>query len=211
MRNAVKNPEQMGTRSSRRSTRRRWSSSAAATARCRRTIDDFLGTRHGVRPAAARHRQQLRADARHSARPATARSRSSPRASRGASTSAASTATISSTPPRSACAPLVAESVPHGLKRYLGRVGYLLWAGWSAGEFQCLPAEGRRRRAHATVCGRPRCGSPTAAIHGGIELIEERRRRKRRDHRPGGARARACRTWLELVSPRRSSCAVATT
>ena len=33
----------------------------------------------------------------------------------------ASTATISSMPPRSACRPLIADSVPHGLKSMLGR------------------------------------------------------------------------------------------
>src|SRR5205085_2105269 len=33
-------------------------------------------------------------------------------------------------------APVIAESVPHGLKRSLGRLGYLLWAGWSAASFK---------------------------------------------------------------------------
>ena len=58
-------------------------------------VDHFVGHGHGVRPPAARHRQQLRADARHAARPRRRGRRH--RQGRGAagSTSAASTATIS--------------------------------------------------------------------------------------------------------------------
>ena len=68
-------------------------------------------------------------------------------------------------------APKVAESVPHGLKRKLGRLGYLLWAGWSAANFRAFRVkleDGKRIvRMWATEVR-----IANGRYHGGIELIE---------------------------------------
>ena len=68
-------------------------------------------------------------------------------------------------------APKVAESVPQGLKRKLGRLGYLLWAGWSAANFRAFRVkleDGKRIvRMWATEVR-----IANGRFHGGIELIE---------------------------------------
>ena len=68
-------------------------------------------------------------------------------------------------------APVVAETVPHGIKRRLGRLGYLLWAGWSAASFSAFRLkidDGRRRwRMWATEVR-----IANGRFHGGVELIE---------------------------------------
>jgi len=68
-------------------------------------------------------------------------------------------------------APIVADTVPHGIKRYLGRVGYLLWAGWSAANFQAFRlAIDDGRSAHRFWATEARIAN--GRFHGGIELIE---------------------------------------
>ena len=68
-------------------------------------------------------------------------------------------------------APKVAETVPHGLKRRLGRLGYLMWAGWSAASFNAfrvlVEVGGRRRKLWATEVR-----IANGRFHGGVELIE---------------------------------------
>ena len=68
-------------------------------------------------------------------------------------------------------APEVAKTVPHGLKRKLGRMGYLLWAGWSAASFNAFRLQiddGRRvRRLWATEVR-----IANGRFHGGVELVE---------------------------------------
>jgi len=68
-------------------------------------------------------------------------------------------------------APKVAESVPHGLKKTLGRVGYLVWAGWSAANFRAFRVkleDGTRTcRMWATEVR-----IANGRYHGGVELIE---------------------------------------
>jgi len=68
-------------------------------------------------------------------------------------------------------APMVAETVPHGLKRNLGRLGYLLWAGWSAASFKAFRLrvdDGRGvYRLWATEVR-----IANGRFHGGMELIE---------------------------------------
>jgi YegS/Rv2252/BmrU family lipid kinase len=68
-------------------------------------------------------------------------------------------------------APLVAETVPHGLKRRLGRLGYLVWAGWSAASFKAfrvlVEIGGRRHKLWATEVR-----IANGRFHGGVELIE---------------------------------------
>jgi YegS/Rv2252/BmrU family lipid kinase len=68
-------------------------------------------------------------------------------------------------------APMVAESVPSALKRTLGRFGYLLWAGWSAANFDAF----RLRifdgvREHRMWATEARIAN--GRFHGGVELIE---------------------------------------
>jgi YegS/Rv2252/BmrU family lipid kinase len=68
-------------------------------------------------------------------------------------------------------APLVAGSVPRGFKRLLGRLGYLLWAGWSAANFNAFRLTvdvGRKRKTVWATEARIANGS----FHGGMELIE---------------------------------------
>jgi YegS/Rv2252/BmrU family lipid kinase len=69
-------------------------------------------------------------------------------------------------------APKVAETVPHGLKRKLGRLGYLVWAGWSAANFRAfrlkVENEGKVHRLWATEVR-----IANGRFHGGIELIEK--------------------------------------
>jgi YegS/Rv2252/BmrU family lipid kinase len=68
-------------------------------------------------------------------------------------------------------APVVAETVPHGLKKLLGRTGYLLWAGWSAASFKAfrlkIEAETGTHRLWATEAR-----IANGRFHGGVELIE---------------------------------------
>jgi YegS/Rv2252/BmrU family lipid kinase len=68
-------------------------------------------------------------------------------------------------------APIVAESVPKGLKRLLGRVGYLLWAGWSAASFNAfrLVVEDGNRE-HRLWATEVRIAN--GRYHGGLDLIE---------------------------------------
>lgn len=68
-------------------------------------------------------------------------------------------------------APKVAESVPHGLKRRLGRLGYLLWAGWSAASFDAFRLKvDDGRRIHRLWATEVRIAN--GRFHGGMELIE---------------------------------------
>jgi YegS/Rv2252/BmrU family lipid kinase len=68
-------------------------------------------------------------------------------------------------------APKVAESVPHGLKRWLGRLGYLVWAGWSAANFQAFRLKIEDgRRTHRLWATEVRIAN--GRYHGGVELIE---------------------------------------
>jgi YegS/Rv2252/BmrU family lipid kinase len=68
-------------------------------------------------------------------------------------------------------APLVAESVPHGLKRSLGRLGYLLWAGWSAASFKAFRLSiDDGQNVHRLWATEVRIAN--GRFHGGVELIE---------------------------------------
>jgi len=68
-------------------------------------------------------------------------------------------------------APMVAESVPHGLKRSLGRLGYLLWAGWSAANFDAFRLSvDDGDTVHRLWATETRIAN--GRFHGGVELIE---------------------------------------
>ena len=68
--------------------------------------------------------------------------------------------------------PMIAQTVPHKLKRYLGKVGYLIWAFWCALRFRPFKiiiesADGRREKFWATEAR-----IANGSHHGGVELIE---------------------------------------
>ncbi len=68
--------------------------------------------------------------------------------------------------------PLIAQTVPHKLKRYLGIVGYLIWAMWCAARFRPFKMmveteDGAKHKLWATEV---RIANGTH--HGGVELIE---------------------------------------
>ncbi len=68
-------------------------------------------------------------------------------------------------------APKVAETVPHGVKKRLGRLGYLVWAGLSAASFKAFRvkiSDGRRQWKFWATELRIANGR----FHGGVELIE---------------------------------------
>lgn len=68
-------------------------------------------------------------------------------------------------------APIVAESVPHGLKRSFGRLGYLLWAGWAAANFKAFRLYvNDGERSHMLWATEARIAN--GRFHGGVELIE---------------------------------------
>jgi YegS/Rv2252/BmrU family lipid kinase len=68
-------------------------------------------------------------------------------------------------------APIVAESVPNGLKRSFGRMGYLLWAGWAAANFKAFRLYvNDGERTHMLWATEARIAN--GRFHGGVELIE---------------------------------------
>jgi YegS/Rv2252/BmrU family lipid kinase len=71
--------------------------------------------------------------------------------------------------------PLIADTVPHGLKRYLGLLGYLVWAMRVAFKFQPF-------RLHITLddgsmvkCWATEARIANGRFHGGVELVESQR------------------------------------
>jgi YegS/Rv2252/BmrU family lipid kinase len=67
--------------------------------------------------------------------------------------------------------PMIGEGIPHNLKRYLGRVGYLVWAIWCLIRFHAfrlhVHGDGIDERLWATEVRIANGGH-----HGGVELIE---------------------------------------
>lgn len=68
--------------------------------------------------------------------------------------------------------PMIALTVPHNLKRYLGKVGYLIWAIWCALRFRPFKiiienAGGQTEKFWATEVR-----IANGSYHGGVELIE---------------------------------------
>lgn len=71
--------------------------------------------------------------------------------------------------------PMIAQTVPHKLKRYLGIVGYLIWATWCAVRFRPFKViinseEGPREKFWATEVR-----IANGSYHGGMELIENQK------------------------------------
>ena len=68
--------------------------------------------------------------------------------------------------------PMIGEGVPHNLKRYLGRFGYLLWAVWCLIRFHAFRLtveDGERKETLWATEVRIANGR----FHGGVELVEE--------------------------------------
>jgi len=69
-------------------------------------------------------------------------------------------------------APMVAETVPDPLKKRLGRLGYLIWAGVSAASFKAFRLKVEDgKRTHRLWASEVRIAN--GRFHGGIELIEK--------------------------------------
>ena len=65
-------------------------------------------------------------------------------------------------------APLVAETVPHNLKRYLGRAGYLAWAAWKILRFRPF-----RLTVNNETMDAVEVRIANGRFHGGSELMED--------------------------------------
>ncbi len=68
--------------------------------------------------------------------------------------------------------PMIGEGVPHKLKRWLGRVGYLLWALYCLARFhpfKLIVDDGKER--HTVWATEVRIAN--GAFHGGVELVEK--------------------------------------
>lgn len=67
--------------------------------------------------------------------------------------------------------PMIGDTVPHGLKRYLGRIGYLGWALWCLTRFRPFRLTvADARGEHRTWASEVRIFN--GRFHGGVELIE---------------------------------------
>jgi YegS/Rv2252/BmrU family lipid kinase len=64
--------------------------------------------------------------------------------------------------------PLIAETVPHNLKRYFGRVGYLSWAAWQFLRFRPFKLTVGNETVDAVEVR-----IANGAFHGGTELVED--------------------------------------
>ncbi|HEY0044381.1 MAG TPA: diacylglycerol kinase family protein [Allosphingosinicella sp.] len=68
--------------------------------------------------------------------------------------------------------PMIGEGVPHNLKRYLGRIGYLMWAIWCLIRFHAFRItidDGEKQETLWATEVRIANGS----FHGGVELVED--------------------------------------
>lgn len=67
--------------------------------------------------------------------------------------------------------PMIGEGVPHNLKRYLGRVGYLIWALWCLIRFHAFKLTVRGEGIDETLWA-TEVRIANGGHHGGVELIE---------------------------------------
>jgi YegS/Rv2252/BmrU family lipid kinase len=67
--------------------------------------------------------------------------------------------------------PMIGEGVPHNLKRYLGRVGYLIWAVWCLIRFHAFKLTVRGEGIDETLWA-TEVRIANGGHHGGVELIE---------------------------------------
>lgn len=69
--------------------------------------------------------------------------------------------------------PLIADTVPHGLKRYLGMVGYLLWAVRVAFKFRPFRLRVTLDDGTTEKCWATEARIANGRFHGGVELVED--------------------------------------
>lgn len=68
--------------------------------------------------------------------------------------------------------PMIAKTVPHGLKRYLGMVGYLLWAVLCAFKFRPFRMTIEHDDGHCEKVWATEARIANGTHHGGVEIIE---------------------------------------
>jgi len=68
--------------------------------------------------------------------------------------------------------PMIADTVPHGLKRYLGMVGYLMWAIRVAFKFRPFRITVGEEDGTTSRCWATEARIANGTHHGGIELVE---------------------------------------
>ena len=95
--------------------------------------------------------------------------------------------------------PLIADTVPHGLKRWLGMAGYLIWAMLVA--FKYRPFRMRLTLDDGETVERwaTEVRIANGSHHGGVELVEHAAVDSGVDHRPGGHRQEPVGPGVELV------------
>ncbi len=104
--------------------------------------------------------------------------------------------------------PLIGATVPHNLKRWLGRVGYLLWALWSIYRFRPfhLTVETEDGKRHEMEALEVRIAN--GAFHGGVEVVDDAKIDSGRiivQAITGRNKHRLIRNWLAvLMNDRRS-------
>jgi YegS/Rv2252/BmrU family lipid kinase len=67
--------------------------------------------------------------------------------------------------------PMIGEGIPHNLKRYLGRIGYLAWAAWCLVRFHAFRLTVRGDGIDETLWA-TEVRIANGGHHGGVELIE---------------------------------------
>ena len=67
--------------------------------------------------------------------------------------------------------PLIGETVPHKLKRYLGRIGYLLWAVWCLLRYKSFRLHVEQDGKHTSLWA-TEVRIFNGRFHGGVELLE---------------------------------------
>jgi YegS/Rv2252/BmrU family lipid kinase len=71
--------------------------------------------------------------------------------------------------------PLIADTVPHGLKRYLGMLGYLIWAVRVAFKFRPFRLTITLDDGSTVTCWATEARIANGRFHGGVELVESAR------------------------------------
>jgi YegS/Rv2252/BmrU family lipid kinase len=67
--------------------------------------------------------------------------------------------------------PMIGETVPHNLKRYLGRIGYLAWAVWCLARFRPFKLSVDDGTSKTTIWA-TEVRIANGRFHGGVELVE---------------------------------------
>jgi diacylglycerol kinase family enzyme len=70
-------------------------------------------------------------------------------------------------------APMIGEGIPHGLKRWLGRIGYLIWAIWCLVRFRPFRLTVDDGSGSPKTIWASEVRIANGGYHGGVELVEE--------------------------------------